>query len=141
MELSFECPDNDANDVAFVKATYSIHGRVVIEEDMACGLFPLLASFSLGKIANGETPVSKLAVPLLEFPVVRLPKEMSDGFQVRVELATVNVVGRYACREHDACFAVVLNKGRVNRVFERAGVPYGSIICSTQGLWCKLCEK
>jgi hypothetical protein len=37
----------------------------------------------------------------------------------------VNVVTRYARKEHDTCVAVVPNNGRVNRVFEQAGVPYG----------------
>jgi hypothetical protein len=30
-------------------------------------------------------------------------EETSDTFLVRVELATVNVVGRYAHREHETC--------------------------------------
>jgi hypothetical protein len=42
-----------------------------------------------------------------------------------VELATVNVVGRYARGEHDVCIALVLNMGRLNRVFEQVDVPYG----------------
>jgi hypothetical protein len=46
------------------------------------------------------------------------------AFQVRVELAMVNVVGRYARVEHDACIAMVLNDGRVIRVAEQVGVPY-----------------
>jgi hypothetical protein len=50
---------------------------------------------------------------------------MDDHFRARVELAAVNVVGRYARGEHDACIAVVLNMGRLNRVFEQASVPYG----------------
>jgi hypothetical protein len=41
MEPPFECGDDDAGDVAFVKATRSIGGRDAIEEYMACGLFPL----------------------------------------------------------------------------------------------------
>jgi hypothetical protein len=37
----------------------------------------------------------------------------------------VNVIGRYAHGEQDTCVAVVPNGGRVKRVFEQAGVPYG----------------
>jgi hypothetical protein len=125
MEPPFECPDDDTNDVAFVKATLLIGSRDAIEEYMACGFFPLSASFTLGEDANGQTPVSKLTLPLPEFPVARLPREMADGFQMRVELAAVNVVGRYTRGEHDACIAVVLNDGHLNRVFEQGGVPYG----------------
>jgi hypothetical protein len=120
----FECPKGDAGDVDFIKATRSIGSSDAIEEYMACKLFPLLASFGLGEIADGEMPMSKLSLPLLEFPAARLPSEMNDIFWVRVEQAAVNVVGRYARGEHDACIAVVLNNGWVNRVFEQAGVPY-----------------
>jgi hypothetical protein len=77
-------------------------------------------SFGLGDIVDGDTPMSKLTLPLSEFPVARLPKETNDGFRVRVELAVVNVVGRYAHREHDACIVVVSNDGQGNRVFEQA---------------------
>jgi hypothetical protein len=69
--------------------------------------------------------VSKLPVPFLEFPVARRPEETNDGFRVRVELAVMNVVGRYVYGEHKACVETVLNGGWVNRVSEPAGVPYG----------------
>jgi hypothetical protein len=111
--------------VAFVKATHSIGGQDVAEEYLACRIFPLSVSFSLGEIVDGETLVSKLIVPLPESPVARLLEEMNDGFRVRVEVAAVNVVGRYARGEHDACIGVVPNEGRMNRVFEKIGVPYG----------------
>jgi hypothetical protein len=68
--------------------------------------------------------MSKLTLPLPEFPVARLSGKTSVGFRARVELAVVNAVGRYAHGEHDACIAVVSNDGRVNGVFEQAGVPY-----------------
>jgi hypothetical protein len=117
MEPPFECPGGDARDVAFIKAMRTIGGCDDVEEYMACGLFPLLASFGFGEIATGEMPVS-------EFPIVRLPDEMNDGFRGRVEVDVVNVVGKYAREEHDTCIAVFRNEGRVNRVFEQAGVPY-----------------
>jgi hypothetical protein len=47
---------------------------------MACRLFPLLASFSLGEIEDTETPVSKITLPLPEFPIARLPEETNDYF-------------------------------------------------------------
>jgi hypothetical protein len=113
-EPLFECVDDDAGDVAFVKATRSIGGRDAIEEYMACRLFPLVASFGLGEIADGETPVSKILLPLSEFPVARLPDETNDHFCTWVELAVENVVGRYARGEHDACIATLPNEGRLN---------------------------
>jgi hypothetical protein len=96
MEPSFNCPDEEASDMAFVKATRTISDQDAVEEYMACGLFPLLASFNLVEIADGETPVLNLAVPLPKLPVARCLKEMNDGFWVRVELAAANVVGRHA---------------------------------------------
>jgi hypothetical protein len=91
-KLSFQCPDDEAGDVAFVKATRMVGGRDAIEEYMAYGLFPLSVTFNLGEIAKGETLVSKLSTPFLEFPVATHPEEMNDGFWARVELATVSVV-------------------------------------------------
>jgi hypothetical protein len=92
-ELSFECANHDAGDVTFIKATCSIGGWDAVEEYMAWGLFPLVASFGLGEIADGETLVSKILLPLLEFPVARLADETDDRFHARVELAAQNVMG------------------------------------------------
>jgi hypothetical protein len=92
---------------------------------MACGLFPLSASFTLGEIADREMPMSKLTLPLPEFPVAKLSGETDDRFRAMVELAAVGAIGRYAHGEHDPCIAVVLNNGHLNRVFEQAEVPYG----------------
>jgi hypothetical protein len=126
MELPFECPECDVGDMAFIiKATRSICGRDVVEKYMACELFPLSANFGLGKIEDSETAVSKLTLPLPKFPVARLLRETNDNFRARVELAAVNVVGRYARGELDTCIVVVPNNGQVNRVFEQASMPYG----------------
>jgi hypothetical protein len=93
-------------------------GRDTVEEYMVCGLSPLLASFNLGEIVNGETPVLKLTFTMLEFLVTRCTEETNDGFWARVELATANIVGQYAHREHKVCVKIVPNGGRVNMVFE-----------------------
>jgi hypothetical protein len=124
MEPPFECPDDDGSDMAFVKVTHTIGGRDVVEEFMAYELFPLLVSFSLDEITEGETSVSKLAVPMPTFPIVKLPEETNDSFVGRVELAAANVIGRYPRREHDVCIMTVPNEGQVNRVFEQDSVPY-----------------
>jgi hypothetical protein len=88
-------------------------------------LYPLLANFGLGEVVDRETPVSKLCLPLPEFPIARLPDEMNGHFHVRVELVAENIMGTYACGEHDVCITSVLNGGRLNRMFEQAGVLYG----------------
>jgi hypothetical protein len=79
-ETSFQCPDDEAGDIVFVKATRAIGGRDVVQEYMACRLLPLSARFNLGEIAEGEKLVSMLTVPLPEFPTARHPDEMNDGF-------------------------------------------------------------
>jgi hypothetical protein len=80
MEPPFECPDVNVGDVTFIKATRTIGGRDAVEEYMAHALYRLSASFSLSEIVNGETPVSKLAVPMPKFPIARILEETNDSF-------------------------------------------------------------
>jgi hypothetical protein len=124
-EPSFECINNDDGGATFFCATRSIGGWDAVEEYMACGLFPLSDSFGLGEVEDGEMPVSKTTLPLLEFPFAGFPEETDDRFRARVELAVENVVGSYAGGEHDSCIAAVPNEGRLNQVFEQADMPYG----------------
>jgi hypothetical protein len=63
-----------------------------MEEYMACGLFLLLESFKLGVVVDRETPVSKLSVAMMDFPVARLLGGTNDHFWARVELAALDVV-------------------------------------------------
>jgi hypothetical protein len=42
----------------------------------------------------------------------------------RIELEAESIVGSYSRLEHDACIVGVLNRGRLNRIFELAGVAY-----------------
>jgi hypothetical protein len=125
IELPFECAEDDVGDVAFIKATCSVGGWDTIEEYMACGLFSLSTSYGFEEIEDRGTPVSKINLPMSEFPSARLPGEMNDHFRPRVELAAENVVLSYVREEHDVCITAVPNEGRLNRVFEQAGVPYG----------------
>jgi hypothetical protein len=97
-EPSFECADDDAGDVAFIMTTRSIGIRDAVEEYMAYGLFPLLASFGLGEIEDGEMPVSKINWPMTEFPIARLSDETNDHFHASVELAAENIVGERCSR-------------------------------------------
>jgi hypothetical protein len=111
MEPPFECPESDAGDVTFIKATCFIGGRDAVEEYMAHGLVPLSANFVLGRVTDGEMPASKLTLPLSEFRIARHLEETSDSFWVRVELAVMNVFRRYALGEHETCIMVVPNNG------------------------------
>jgi hypothetical protein len=88
-------------------------------------MFPLSVNFGFGEIAEGETPpTSKVTLPLPVFPVTKLQGESNDRFLARIELGTENAVGSYVRVEHDACIMVLSNGGRLNQVFEKAGVPY-----------------
>jgi hypothetical protein len=89
MEPLLESPDDEIGDAAFVKAARIIGSQDVVEEYMACGIFPLSASFGLGEDVDGETPVSKLSAPMPDFWVARLAEKTNDGFRARVELAAV----------------------------------------------------
>jgi hypothetical protein len=59
MKSSFECPNDEAGDAAFVKVTHTIDGQDAVEEYVSCRLFPSSVSFDLGEIADGETPVEE----------------------------------------------------------------------------------
>jgi hypothetical protein len=48
-----------------VVATYNILRAV--EEYLASGMFPLLDGFGFGEIADDDTPVSKIVVPLPDY--------------------------------------------------------------------------
>jgi hypothetical protein len=124
MEPSYQCPDDETGDVAFLKATRVTGDQNIVGDFMACELFPLSMSFNLGEISEGETPVSKLTVALPKFPITRCLDETIDGFRARVEIAEANIVGRYTCRENMVCDETLPNGGRVNKIFEHAGVPY-----------------
>jgi hypothetical protein len=65
-------------------------------------MFPLLTSFDFAGIADGETPISKVVLPLPEFPLAKLHGESKNHFLARVELGGENVVGRYGRAKHDA---------------------------------------
>jgi hypothetical protein len=95
-----------------------------VEEYVACRLFLLSVNFKLGELGDRETTVSKLLSPMVDFLIARLPKESVDRFCVKVELTAVGIVGRYTHGEHKVYIQALLNGGRVNRVFEYAGVPY-----------------
>jgi hypothetical protein len=114
IEPSFNCPDDDAGDIAFVRATSSIGGRDAIEEYLACGMLPLLVNFGFGEIADGETPISKVVVPLPDLPFARVAGESNKCFLARVELEVENIVGGYSRVEHDACMKSLRNGGRLN---------------------------
>jgi hypothetical protein len=88
-------------------------------------MFPLSANFGFAEIADCETPVLKVILPLPEFPLARLSGESNDHLLARVELDAENMVGSYGRTEHDACIKALPNDGRLNQIFKKAGVACG----------------
>jgi hypothetical protein len=70
------------------------------------------------------TPVSWLKLPMPKFLAVRKDNEDHVQFLARVELDAEGVVCSYTHPEHDTCVASLCNGGRLNHVFELAGVAY-----------------
>jgi hypothetical protein len=63
----FDYANDDLGDIAFVQATKFIGGRDVVEEFIACGMYPLATGAGFDRVATCTTLVTKLKVPLLKF--------------------------------------------------------------------------
>jgi hypothetical protein len=63
MDAVFECSTEDVNMVAFAEATSIIGGRDVVEEFLACGIWPLSKSCEF-EVERKETPLPKVIVPM-----------------------------------------------------------------------------
>jgi hypothetical protein len=125
VEPEVECPDNDPNDVVFVRATVTIRGCDDVKEYTMCKIFPLAASFGFESVPLEMTPASKVETPLPLFAVETIAAEHTSHFLVEVETETKKVPGSFGPREYDALRVVnIPNGGRLNRILEKMGVPY-----------------
>jgi hypothetical protein len=125
IELEVECPDNDPNDDAFIRATTTIGGHDAVEEYVACKIYPLAASFSFKSAPLGMTPMSKVETPQPLFAVGTIATEHTDHFLVEVETEAKRVLESFGLREYNALImANISNGGCLNRVFEQMGVPH-----------------
>jgi hypothetical protein len=124
-EPPFDCADDDLRDAVFVRATKFIRSRDAVEEFLACGTYPLATGTGFDKVATFVTPVSKLKGCLPKFEAICKDDEDDIQFLARVELEAEDIVGSCTRPEHDAGIMSLRNKGRLNRVFEVAGVAYG----------------
>jgi hypothetical protein len=79
---SYDCSGEDLSDGAFVWASKCIGGRDAVEEFMSCGVWPLATAVNFEQVRVSLTPISKLKVPLLRFP---LSHEDDVKFLARVE--------------------------------------------------------
>jgi hypothetical protein len=116
MEHSFECAGDDSGDVAFIHVASLIDGSDALDDEyLAYGIIPISANFGFAEIVDGETPVSKVVVPLPELPLARFEGESNNHCLARVQLDMKNLVGSYGHAEHDACIQALPNRG--HRVF------------------------
>jgi hypothetical protein len=119
VELKVDCPDDDSNDVAFVRATNTIGGRDAIEEFMACKIYTLASSFGIKGVTLSMTPVSKVCTLLPVFLVEMVSMENARQVLAEVEMEAKKILGSFGPKEYDALTKVKLpNGGRLNRVFE-----------------------
>jgi hypothetical protein len=96
-----------------------------MEEFIACGMYPLAVGAGFDRVATRMTPISKLKVPLPKFGAFCKDNNEDDvQFLVRVELEAKGIIGSYTKVEHNTCLAHVRNRGRLNCIFELAGVAY-----------------
>jgi hypothetical protein len=78
-EPPFDYADDNSGDVAFVRATKFIGGRDVVEEFLACGMYPLSVDVGFNKVIDGVTPFSMLKLSLPKFVSIR----KDDGYDVQ----------------------------------------------------------
>jgi hypothetical protein len=69
VEPEVECPDDDPNDAAFVRAIATIGGHDAIEEYVVCKVYPLAAAFGFDSVTLVTTPMSKVETRLPMFAV------------------------------------------------------------------------
>jgi hypothetical protein len=124
-ELSYltEVPSSygsdDADFVAFVEATSLIGGHNVVEEFLACGLWPLGELFGF-RVETKESPLSKVMVLMPLITITIMEWESEAKFVAHVENAANLLVGNYNIVEHKAYQG--LRYSRLNRIFELARV-------------------
>jgi hypothetical protein len=112
---SFDCPNDNLSDGAFVWASKSIGGWDAVEEFISCDVWPLAAGVNFEQVK----------VPLPRFPISHEDDEDDIKFLARVEQEARVVVGSYTCTEHKACLTGLQNNSHLNHVLELVRVAYG----------------
>jgi hypothetical protein len=119
VEPEVECPDNDHNDAAFIRATSTIRGSDIVEEYVACKMYPLAAGFGFESAPLRTTPVSKVETPLPLFVVGTIATEHAYRVLVEIDTEAERVLGSFGPREYDALrMANISNGGHLNWVLE-----------------------
>jgi hypothetical protein len=76
-------------------------------------------------VETTESPLLKVTVPMLKVAAIVRERETDAAFEARIASTANQLVGNYSSVEHRAC-AGQLHHGRINRIFELAGVKYQS---------------
>jgi hypothetical protein len=100
-EVPSSCGPEDTNFAAFVKATSLIRGRDMVEEFLACGLWPLGEQFGF-RVEMKESPLSKVMVSMPRITASIGEWESEAKFVAHVENATNLFVGNYNIKENKA---------------------------------------
>jgi hypothetical protein len=125
LEPEVGCPNDDPNNVAFVRETSTIRGCNVVEEYVECKMYLLAAGFGFENMSLGMTPVSKVETPLPLFAVGIVVVGHADKVLVEIETEAKRVLGSFGLREYDALEMVNIPNGCwLNRGLEQMAVPY-----------------
>jgi hypothetical protein len=114
----------DLNDDAFVWASQNIEGRDDVEQFLSCEVWPLSAGVNFDHVKVHFTLVSRLKIPLPNFPLCCQGEEDDVWFLAKVEQEDRNIVGGYTCVKHNAYLASIPNNGHLYRVLKLTGVSY-----------------
>jgi hypothetical protein len=102
MKAPSECGPEDANFTAFVEATSIIGGHNVVEEFLACGLWPLSENFGF-QVEMKESLLSKVMVLMPQVNPIIGAQKPEAAFESRIAKAMNLLVGNYNITEHNAC--------------------------------------
>jgi hypothetical protein len=111
IEPEVECPDNDVNDIAFIRAAATIGGCDAMEEFLAYRMYPLISGFDFRDVMGGMTAVSNVKTPLPLFPVEAVSTDDAGHFLAKVETDAEKILGSYGPKEHGAVMMAKLPNG------------------------------
>jgi hypothetical protein len=97
-DASYACSVDNANVMAFVEAIAIIGGRDVVEEFLACGVWPLSSSWDFS-VEMRESPLSKVTVPMPQVTVAIGEKEMPAAFEAQIVIVVNVLIGNYSMTE------------------------------------------
>jgi hypothetical protein len=125
VEPEVECLEDDVNDAAFVQVIATIGGWDVVEEFVACKMYPLASNFGFSGVTTGTIPVWKIQMPLPLFLIETISTENGCCVLAEVETEVKRILGIFGPKEHDALeMAKLPNGGLLNHVFEQMGAAY-----------------